>query len=93
MKIIKENHKGQLTIGELEDLITRVKSVYGEEAKNIPVYIGDDDELNGIHCAWFSTAIIRKNHCKEEALYLREMINGTAGNHKLGDDEAAILIS
>ena len=93
MKIDKEKHREQLTIGELEELIARVKLAYGEEAKNIPGYIGDDDELNGIHCAWFVGAIVTKKRCKEEALYLREMINETAGNHKLGDDEAAILIS
>ena len=45
MKINKEKHSQQLTIGELEKFINAVKTQHPKDYKDIPVYIGDDDEL------------------------------------------------
>lgn len=93
MKIIKQSHKGQITVEDLEKVIKALKNTYGEEAKNIPVYIGDDDELNGIHCAWCTDAVPQKTKCNPDQEYCREMINERTGNHTLGDNEVALLIS
>lgn len=93
MKIIEQSHKGQITVGDLEKVIKALKNTYGEEAKNIPVYIGDDDELNWIHCAWYTNAVPQKTKCSSDQEYYRGMINKCAGNHTLGDNEVALLIS
>lgn len=93
MKIIKENHKGQLTIGDLERMISALKAAYGARAKDIPVYIGDDDELNGVHCAWYANEIAPSLECNDDGTYYRELIEESSSNHSLGDDEVAILIS
>lgn len=45
----------QLTMGEILRLVEHLKA-YGmtyEEITALPVYIGDDEELNGIHSAYF----------------------------------------
>jgi hypothetical protein len=31
------------------------------EICNLPIYLGDDDELNGIHTAWFANTISESN--------------------------------
>lgn len=93
MKIIKENHKGQLTIRDLERMISALKAAYGESAKDIPVYIGDDDELNGIHCAWYVNHVPTVKECNNDEGYYRELIEESSGNNSLGNDEVAILIS
>lgn len=49
----------QLTMGELLGLVEILKK-YGrteEEIKALPVYIRDDDELNGIHTAYYCEQI------------------------------------
>ena len=93
MKIIKQSHEKQVTIEDLEKVIRALKNTYGEEVKNIPVYIGDDDELNGIHCAWYTDAVPQKTKCSPDQKYCRELINEDRGNYALGDDEVALLIS
>lgn len=45
----------QLTLGKLEKQIERIKELCKEENidwENVKVYLGDDDEMNGIHCGW-----------------------------------------
>ena len=91
MKINKENHKMQLTLGELESFIGAIKVHYPEKYKDIPVYIGDDDELNGVHCAWYRNFIpIAKED--SESIPWRDTI-GESDCYQLGDDEVAIIIS
>ena len=58
------------------------------EIQELPVYIGDDDELNGIHCAWY-TNLVDANNTDDENFV--EMINEDRGNMKLNGK--AILIS
>lgn len=55
-----------------------------EDVLEMPVYIGDDDELNGIHCAWFCEKVSKDD---EDVV---EMINERAGNYKFKGN--AILI-
>lgn len=93
MEITKENHKEQLTVKDLEQMISALKAAYGESAKDIPVYIGDDDELNGIHCAWYVDHIPTARECNDDESYCRELIKEAGGNHAIGDTEVAIVIS
>lgn len=50
-----------------------------EEILEMPVYIGDDDELNGIHCAW-GIDTVHAGSADEGEQYLADMINNTSGN-------------
>ena len=72
------------------DLATWLGTLYkkGEDLTKIPVYIGDDDELNGIHTAWFCQRVEEK---KEEDKCFIEMINENSCNVPF--KKKAILIS
>ena len=82
----------QLTLG---DILNYVKTLQNEgmtlkEIKELPIYIGDDDELNGVHCGWYVEAI-DANDDSEDMQYLIEMINENSGNYEITGK--AILIS
>lgn len=62
-----------------------------EELYNLPIYIGNDDELNGIHCAWFTNLVDSNNMEDEDNEYIVEIINERRGNIKL--EGKALLIS
>ena len=48
----------QLTVKELLGVIKTLQEEHGEKAVDeMPVYIGDDEELNGIHGAYFADGI------------------------------------
>ena len=91
MKINKEKHKMQLTLGELEAFINEIKTQHPEDYKDIPVYIGDDDELNGVHCAWYKNYIPVAPE-EDENIPWRDIISESSCC-QLGDDEVAIIIS
>ena len=91
MKINKDKHNMQLTLGELEAFINAIKTQHPKDYKDIPVYIGDDDELNGVHCAWYRNYIPVASEDTEETSW-REII-GENNCYQLGDDEVAIIIS
>ena len=91
MKIDKEKHNQQLTVGELEKFINAVKTQHPKDYKDIPVYIGDDDELNGVHCAWYRNYIPIASEDNEGATW-RDIID-ESNCYQLGDDEVAIIIS
>ena len=80
----------QLTFGVVMKLIAELKKrgYSDEQIAALPVYIGDDDELNGIHTAWYADLIDVNNENDEDFV---EMINGSSGNIQLTD--RAILIS
>jgi hypothetical protein len=59
-----------------------------EEIKALPLYLGNDDELNGIHCGWYTNLVYINN--KEDA-DLVELINEDRCNIELKGK--AILIS
>lgn len=77
----------QLKLGEILDFAKALKEggMTDKEIKSLPVYIGDDDELNGIHCAW-STSIVDADDKDEDVIYVVEMINDL-------ENSKAILIS
>ena len=80
---------GQLTV---KDLLKRLLEIKGnltdEEFNNLPIYLGDDDELNGIHCAWYVNGIDAND---EEDENIVEMINDRRGNNELTNK--GVLIS
>ena len=80
----------QLKLGSILKLISDLKTdgMSLEEIANLPVYIGDDDELNGIHCAWYAEQIDPEDENYEPFV---EMINEDCGNIKI--QGKAILIS
>lgn len=81
---------GQLTIGSILNIINMLKECgyTQEDILHMPIYIGDDDELNGIHTAWYANIISDDNKDDE---YFIEMINNNRGNIKFSDK--AILIT
>ena len=81
----------QLTMGDLMDFAAQVRreGMTLEEFRAMPIYIGDDDELNGIHCAWYTNVVDTDND--KDADFV-ELINDNWGNHKL-EKGKAILIS
>ena len=66
----------------------RAQGMTMEEIKELPIYLGDDDELNGIHCAWY-TNLVDSNNSEDEDFV--EMINEDRCNIELKGK--AILIS
>ena len=80
----------QLKMGSVMRLISDLKKegMSLEEIAELPIYIGDDDELNGIHTAWYAEPL---NPDDEDYKYLVEMINDDYGNIKI--QGKAILIS
>jgi hypothetical protein len=59
-----------------------------DEIYELPIYLGDDDELNGIHTAWYTNFINAEQPVDTDII---EMINGDGHNIKL--EGKAILIS
>ena len=59
-----------------------------EEIKALPIYLGNDDELNGIHCGWYTNLVDINN---PEDADLVELINEDRCNIELKGK--AILIS
>lgn len=76
----------QLKVKDILERIEELKKQYPEkEVLEMPVYIGDDDELNGIHCAWYVEEVTDEEDCAVE------LINERAGNIPFKDK--ALLIS
>ena len=80
----------QLKMGVILKLISELKEegMSLSEIAELPVYIGDDDELNGIHTAWYAEPI---NPEEENYQWMIEMINENRNNVKI--EGKAILIS
>lgn len=65
----------------------KVQGMENDEILNLPIYIGNDEELNGVHTAFFVNPI--ENN--EEGGYYKELINADPTNIPLNSN--AILIS
>lgn len=80
----------QLTMGDVLNLVGALQKegMSTKEIVSLPVYIGDDDELNGIHCAWYAQPVDPNN--KDDA-DLVELINENTNNFEIKGK--AILIS
>ena len=66
----------------------RAQGMTMEEIKTLPVYLGNDDELNGIHCGWYTNLVDINN---PEDADLVELINEDRCNIEIKGK--AILIS
>lgn len=80
----------QLTLNEIMMLIGELRNAgySSKEIAEMPIYIGNDDELNGIHTAWYAEKI---DPTDENYKWMVEMINESWGNIKIEGN--AILIS
>ena len=83
----------QLTFGDIIGFASTLlkEGMTMQEMTKLPVYIGNDDELNGIHCAWCTDCIDANDTDNEQVMDLVEMINERRCNIKL--EGKAILIS
>ncbi len=83
----------RLTLGdilEFAEVLKKERGLSEADVKALPVYIGDDDELNGIHCGWNCSIVDADD---EYDANLVEMINERRSNYKLEGRDSAILIS
>ena len=80
---------GQLTLKDIYNVATELINK-GEDLSKYPVYLGNDDELNGIHCGWYANILNTKDK-DEDNQYMIDLINEDCCNIKLKDK--AILFS
>ena len=82
----------QLTLGDILRFIAEMQKagMSTKEIAALPVYLGDDDELNGIHTAWYCEKLDSENK-NEDMNYLVDMINEDNHNKKLNGK--GVLIS
>lgn len=80
----------QLTLGQILDFAAQLRreGISLEEFRNMPIYLGNDDELNGIHCGWYMNLVDPNS---DEDADLVELINDDNCNIELKGK--AILIS
>ena len=83
----------QLTMGNILAFCAELKAkgMTMEEIKTLPVYLGDDDELNGIHCGWYINLVDANDTEDEDNAYTVDLINENRCNIKLNGK--AVLIS
>ena len=79
----------QLTLKDIYNVATELLKK-GEDISQYPVYLGNDDELNGIHCGWY-TNMLDINNEDEDNQYMIDMINEGRCNIELKNK--GILIS
>lgn len=84
----------QLTLGDILSFVKELKrnGMTDKEIKSLPIYLGDDDELNGIHCGWYTNLVDADDTKDEDNVYTVELINENRCNIKL-EKGKAILIS
>ena len=80
----------QLTMRAIFEVVQMMKEqgMTTKEIMELPIYLGRDDELNGIHTGWYINLVDPNN--KDDA-YLVEMINEDRCNIEIKGK--AILIS
>ncbi len=82
----------QLTVGDILSLIKALKNegMNIKEICSLPVYIGNDDELNGIHCAW-DRGLIDADNPSEADRDIIEIINEDCCNIKIKSGKAILI--
>lgn len=80
----------QLTVGQILKLIAELQTsgMTLKEIASLPIYLGRDDELNGIHTGWYINLVDPNN--EDDADFV-ELINEDRCNIELKGK--AILIS
>lgn len=83
----------QLTVENILAFINQLKDqgMTMAEIRKLPVYLGNDDELNGIHCGWYTNLVDADDTEDRDNVYTVELINEDSCNIKL--EGKAILIS
>ena len=56
----------------------------------LPIYLGDDDELNGIHCGW-ALDVVDVDNKENDNMYLVDMINEDVHCIKLEKGKALLI--
>lgn len=79
----------QLTMNDIYNLCNMLQS-RGYDLSKLRVYLGDDDELNGIHNGWYCELV--ENKGEEEDNLIVDLINENIGNN-IEKNEKFILIS
>jgi hypothetical protein len=79
----------QLTLKDIYDVANELKKK-GEDLSQYQIYLGNDDELNGIHCGWY-TNLLDVNNSDEDNQCMIDMINEDRCNIELKNK--GILIS
>lgn len=77
----------QLTAQDLMSLLKQLQN-QGEDLSKMPVYIADDEECNGIHCAWFVQEV---NPNREDDEWIVEMIDERRGNLPLKGNKGIFI--
>ena len=80
----------QLTLGQIIEVVHNLMKdgmTMGDICA-LPIYLGNDDELNGIHCGWYTNLVDANNVVDEDII---TMINEDRCNIKL--EGKALLIS
>ena len=78
----------QLTLKDIYNVATKLIKK-GEDLSQYPIYIGNDDELNGIHCGWYAN-MLDVNYTDERSMFV-QMIN--EDHHCIPLKSKGILIS
>ena len=83
---------GQLTLGEILKFVEQLEKagMSLKDIKALPIYLGDDDELNGIHCGW-DVGIVDAGDNDANNQYIVEMINENYCNNKLIKGKAVLI--
>lgn len=79
----------QLTMNDIYNLCNMLQS-RGYNLSKLRVYLGNDDELNGIHNGWYCELV--ENKGEEEDNLIVDLINENIGNN-IEKNEKFILIS
>lgn len=80
----------QLTMEKILNVALAMKQK-GIDLSKIKVFLGNDDELNGIHNAWYCELVT--NNGQEDNDFIVDLINEDYNNNKVEKDEKFILIS
>ena len=79
----------QLTMQSILEVALKLEE-QGLDLSKLRVYLGNDDELNGVHNAWYCELV--ENNGEEENNCIVELINENIGNN-VEENEKFILIS
>lgn len=79
----------QLTMKDIFDMALKLQKK-GVDLSKLKIYLGNDEELNGVHNAWYCEVI--ENNGEEENDAVVDLINENIGN-RVEDFEKFILIS
>lgn len=79
----------QLTMQSILEVALKLEE-QGLDLSKIRVFLGNDDELNGVHNAWYCELV--ENDGEEENNCIVDLINENIGNN-VEENEKFILIS